>query len=136
MVDDDLTAPEEDPWGFDEIFPPSKVFSVRLPTDELDKLTKVAAWKGVPPSALVRTWTLTRLDAEHEEMLGHCPRCGQTTPPSTVAFEAAYLDRLKGDIAILMSQLKSDGVEPSTRKHYSDIVRQLQRVAHYGRRKF
>lgn len=42
----------------------TRVYSVRLSADEEDELTRVADAKHLPPSTLVRSWILERLDGE------------------------------------------------------------------------
>lgn len=43
---------------------PAQVYSVRIPASRLDELRRVAASHGMAPSALLRAWTIERLDAE------------------------------------------------------------------------
>lgn len=43
---------------------PSQVYSIRFPVDRLEELRQVAARHGVTPSALLRRWTIERLDQE------------------------------------------------------------------------
>ena len=42
----------------------SKVYSVRLSDQEEDQIQKLAESKHLPPSTLVRSWILERLDLE------------------------------------------------------------------------
>jgi aryl-alcohol dehydrogenase-like predicted oxidoreductase len=42
---------------------PSAVYSVRIPADRIEQLRRVAAERGVQPTALIRTWVLAQLDA-------------------------------------------------------------------------
>ncbi len=41
---------------------PSQVYAVRIPVSRLRELRNVADKLGTPPSALIRTWVLERLD--------------------------------------------------------------------------
>lgn len=44
------------------------VYGLRLPTQRIDQLHKVAAARGVEPSVLARNWVIEQLDqAEHED---------------------------------------------------------------------
>ncbi len=44
-----------------------KVYSVRLSAEEEAEVQKVAAAKHLPPSTLVRSWILERLDKERSD---------------------------------------------------------------------
>jgi hypothetical protein len=52
-------------WVKHEVPPrnPSAVHSVRIPADRIEQLRRVAAERGVQPTALIRTWVLAQLDA-------------------------------------------------------------------------
>jgi hypothetical protein len=52
-------------WKRHEVPPknPSAVYSVRIPADRIEQLRRVAAERGVQPTALIRTWVLAQLDA-------------------------------------------------------------------------
>jgi hypothetical protein len=43
---------------------PSQVYSVRLPVERLEELRQLAARQDVAPSALLRRWTIERIDRE------------------------------------------------------------------------
>lgn len=53
---------------------PSQVYSVRIPTDRLDQLRRLAAARGAAPTALIRDWVVERLDAETGSPAGVHPR--------------------------------------------------------------
>lgn len=40
------------------------MYSLRLPADKIDKLQKLAASTGVPPTVLLRQWVIERLDTD------------------------------------------------------------------------
>ena len=42
---------------------PTAVYSVRIPVDRIEELRRLAVDRGVPPTALIRTWVLAQLDA-------------------------------------------------------------------------
>ncbi len=42
---------------------PAAVYSVRIPVDRIEELRRLAEDRGVPPTALIRTWVLAQLDA-------------------------------------------------------------------------
>jgi hypothetical protein len=42
---------------------PAAVYSVRIPVDRIEELRRLAADRGVQPTALIRTWVLAQLDA-------------------------------------------------------------------------
>ncbi|MGH3840532.1 MAG: hypothetical protein ACRDS0_03670 [Pseudonocardiaceae bacterium] len=42
---------------------PTAVYSVRIPVDRIEELRRLAAERDVQPTALIRTWVLTQLDA-------------------------------------------------------------------------
>ncbi|HEY3465720.1 MAG TPA: hypothetical protein VGL47_11365 [Amycolatopsis sp.] len=42
---------------------PTAVYSVRIPVDRIEELRRLAADRGVQPTALIRTWVLAQLDA-------------------------------------------------------------------------
>ncbi|MGH3698130.1 MAG: hypothetical protein ACRDQY_01400 [Pseudonocardiaceae bacterium] len=44
---------------------PTVVYSVRIPADWIEELRQLAAGRDVQPTALIRTWVLAQLDAEH-----------------------------------------------------------------------
>jgi hypothetical protein len=44
---------------------PTAVYSVRIPVERIEELRQPAAERGVAPTALMRTWVLTHLDAAH-----------------------------------------------------------------------
>ncbi|MDQ5855022.1 MAG: hypothetical protein M3302_01595 [Actinomycetota bacterium] len=41
---------------------PTAVYSVRIPVERIEELRKLAAERGVAPTALIRTWVLAQLD--------------------------------------------------------------------------
>lgn len=43
---------------------PAQVYTVRIPVDRLAELRRVAADRGIPPSVLLRSWAIERLDVE------------------------------------------------------------------------
>jgi hypothetical protein len=43
---------------------PSQVYSVRIPVSRLDQLRRIAAERGIRPSALMRVWVVERLEQE------------------------------------------------------------------------
>jgi len=43
---------------------PAQVYSVRIPVDRLDQLRRLAAERGLKPSALMREWVIERLEDE------------------------------------------------------------------------
>lgn len=43
---------------------PAQVYSLRIPTDRLDQLRRLANERGIEPSALMRQWVIAQLDAE------------------------------------------------------------------------
>ncbi|MFD9889483.1 hypothetical protein ACFWY9_09090 [Amycolatopsis sp. NPDC059027] len=45
---------------------PTAVYSVRIPVDRIEELRKLAAERGVQPTALIRTWVLAQLDAAND----------------------------------------------------------------------
>jgi hypothetical protein len=55
-------------WVRHEVPPknPSAVYSVRIPADRIEQLRRVAAERGVQPTALIRTWVLAQLDAAEQ----------------------------------------------------------------------
>ncbi|MEQ0559430.1 hypothetical protein ABJI51_10150 [Amycolatopsis sp. NEAU-NG30] len=42
---------------------PTAVYSVRIPVDRIEELRRLAAERGVQPTALIRTWVIAQLDA-------------------------------------------------------------------------
>ncbi|GAA3437297.1 hypothetical protein [Kutzneria kofuensis] len=77
MADDRLTEAALDAeaardvdveWVRHEVPPknPSAVYSVRIPADRIEQLRRVAAERGVQPTALIRSWVLAQLDAAEQ----------------------------------------------------------------------
>lgn len=42
---------------------PTAVYSVRIPVDRIEELRALAGERGVQPTALIRTWVISQLDA-------------------------------------------------------------------------
>ncbi|MDN5918649.1 MAG: hypothetical protein L0I76_26710 [Pseudonocardia sp.] len=56
---------------------PSQVYAVRIPTSRLRELREVADQLGIPPTTLIRSWVLDRLDAHRQPT---DPQPGNTKP--------------------------------------------------------
>lgn len=76
VIDDDLDDPVDEPV-FSAVGDtpasapqtsrqPSQVYSIRVPVEKLEQLRRLAKGRGMAPSAMLREWVLTQLDAEIE----------------------------------------------------------------------
>lgn len=67
-LDAEATRDAEVEWVRHEVPPknPSAVYSVRIPADRIEQLRRVAAERGVQPTALIRNWVLAQLDAAED----------------------------------------------------------------------
>lgn len=66
VEDAEATADDELEWTRHQqpATSPTAVYSVRIPVDRIEELRKLAAERGVQPTALIRAWVLAQLDAE------------------------------------------------------------------------
>ncbi|MGI9002512.1 MAG: hypothetical protein ACR2GH_12710 [Pseudonocardia sp.] len=65
VEDAEVTSDDELDWKRhqDPAKNPAAVYSVHIPVDRIEELRRLAEDRGVPPTALIRTWVLAQLDA-------------------------------------------------------------------------
>ena len=65
VEDTEATSDEELEWTRhrEPAKSPTAVYSVRIPVDRIEELRRLAADRGVQPTALIRSWVLAQLDA-------------------------------------------------------------------------
>lgn len=69
----------------------SQVYSIRIPVSRLENIRKLAARYGVPPTSMLRSWILERLDLE--EQSASAPH-SETSPIADVAATKATAIRM------------------------------------------
>lgn len=58
----------------------SQVYSIRIPVSRLDHIRRLAATQAVPPTTMLRSWILDRLDQEEEASQGTHPGTSTSKP--------------------------------------------------------
>lgn len=69
----------------------SQVYSIRIPVSRLEDIRRLAAKYGVPPTSMLRSWILERLDLEGKSIRGLPPEISPITNEVAVNISAVRI---------------------------------------------